>query len=95
MIGWKAISLSLALLSSGTGLIAARYWLKASGIEVIPLWLRLGQIEPLIRDQTQDQSINALHEAYTASSGLNATAAKWTAASVALGGLSALAGALA
>ena len=45
------ITIVLAVAALIAGLLSAWYWLKASRVEVTPLWAELGMAEPAIHDQ--------------------------------------------
>lgn len=89
----KIVTIIFALISLGLGLMAARYWYRASGVKVVPLWVKLGQIEPVEPDEANAQWQVALIEAGNETGKLNAVAAKWTAAAVAAGCITSIAGA--
>lgn len=88
----KHISIALAIAGLFTGLIAARYWYKASIVPVDPDW----ETEP-----ADIEGLGSLRGWSTAtlvalieSSNLNKTAALWTAAAVVFSTLSSLVGSL-
>ncbi len=86
----KAVSIVLALLALATGLQAAWLWFKSSKVEINPAWeldIR-GDINKNIMGW-----VTGLMQTFTRSSKLNAKAAIWTAASVFLSAVSAVAGA--
>jgi hypothetical protein len=90
----KCTSLILAILSAGFGLIAAYKWYRASRVNFVPFEKVDGRLVPVPMDDVHVWISNLRHTLET-SGGLNKHAALWTAASVALAGLSALAVALA
>ena len=86
------IVLILAVLGLGTGLVAAGLWLQASNV---PLRTTAeGQTESGLPDVAMNSAIGGLFKAGSDSAPLNARAAKWTAASVVLNGISAVLGAV-
>jgi len=87
------VSIALALFAFATGIRSAWLWYRASRVQIAPLWISEGLIEPLDPTSTQAQWIVALLETATKSSELNRKAATWTAAAVILTTLSTLAGA--
>lgn len=92
MRAFKMAGIFLGALGGISGLGAAFYWRRASLVPIVPAW---GDFEPL---ETDDKAIGwALGslEAFTASSGLNAKAANWTALSVVLSTASCFVGSLA
>jgi hypothetical protein len=104
----KCASLVLAALGFLSGLWAAYRWLMASGVEVDFGWRQIGEegtyktpfgmmprhMEPVDEESRQGDVTMGILQAYNESSGLNKSAAIWTAISTALNGLAALAGAL-
>ena len=86
----KWLVLTLAVLSAAAGLIAARYWWKASKVFVIPMWEQGGRMEPVDPQQASTQWIVALSQSFLKGGGLNKIAAGWTAAAVALSAVSAV-----
>jgi len=90
----KGIELLLAVCAFATGLLSAWYWLKASRVSADPGWGKGGMVEPGIHALSQDAWIAAMLHAASESARLNKTAAYWTAATVALTGISTLVGAL-
>jgi hypothetical protein len=90
----KPASIIIAIAAFIAGIRAAQIWNDASRVEIIPLWIRDGRIEPVMPGQAQAEWTNAIIEAANKSSDLNRRAARWTAAAVALGTVSTLIGAL-
>jgi len=88
----KCITALLAFTTLVLGLVAARYWLKASKVETIPQWVKSGQIETVIHSQATDDWIVGLLQAGQEAGRLNAIAARWTAAAVIAGCLTSIAG---
>lgn len=88
------LGLVLAMLAAASGLLAAFYWLRASKVQIIPMWEVNGRIEPVTLGSANTEWIVGLLETSAKSNGLNAIAARWTAVSVVLGGASSLASAL-
>jgi hypothetical protein len=84
----KALSIALAIAALVTGLIAAWKWRAASKIHPKPSW-RFEPVEPTLKHMGWDA---ATLEAFQKAGELNAAAALWTAASVALGAASSIAG---
>jgi hypothetical protein len=89
----KVLALILAALSAVAGLIAAWQWWKASKVEFRPFEEVNGQ---LVEVPPTDVVVwvGAVRHTLRKSGRLNKIAAIWTAASVGLAGMSALAGAL-
>lgn len=79
----------IAVLTAFSGLWAAWLWHKASRVEIVPLWVHMGTMEP-VDGAAQNQWIVALIEAANESARLNRAAASWTALSVFLSASSAL-----
>ncbi|MBV8061230.1 MAG: hypothetical protein JO253_06870 [Alphaproteobacteria bacterium] len=88
----KILTIVLALVTLALGLRAAWYWRRASVVEVVPLWVKLGQIEPVESGVANDQWQLALIEAGNEAGKLNAIAAAWTAYSVVSGCVTTLMG---
>jgi hypothetical protein len=74
----KAAAIICALVDFVTGLIAARYWLKASELPVNPTW----KIEPGQKKAAQDGWIAGTLVNLDEVGRLNSRAAKWIAVSV-------------
>jgi hypothetical protein len=81
----QVLSISLALLSSAAGLVAAWFWYRSSQVPAVPPWAAVGGIEPGDPDLARSGWIAALLESTQEAGRLNKVAALWTAASVALG----------
>ncbi|MGJ4888855.1 hypothetical protein ACQR1Y_11705 [Bradyrhizobium sp. HKCCYLRH3099] len=81
-------SIALSALALVTGLIAAWRWYEASQIQPTPNW----RVEPVIPALKQMSWDAATLEAFQKAGELNARAALWTAASVALSALSSITG---
>lgn len=88
----KYVPVALAVMSLVTGLIAAYLWLLASQVNVDPGWGQNPLMEPVDDDQKSMAWIVGMLKASTDSARLNKFAARWTAASVILGGLSSTVG---
>lgn len=80
----KIISIILAIFAFAVGLRAAYLWYRASRVQVIPMWVSDGRIEPVDPAQAQAEWIVALIETATKSGDLNRRGAQWTAAAVVL-----------
>jgi hypothetical protein len=89
----KWVALCLAIFSAMTGLLAARKWYDASKVNFVSYEEVNGKI---VEVPTSDVEIwiGNLRRTLKKSGLLNESAALWTAVSVALAGLSSLAGAL-
>ena len=85
----NCISIVIAIGAGLCGLIAARYWYKSSIIEFGPDW----DFEPPDEQMKNMGRFAAIMKAAKESSNLNKFAARWTAASVVLSAVSAIAGA--
>lgn len=90
----RILSISFALVALATGSRSAWLWHRGSRVQVEPLWVREGLIEPLDSTWAQAQWIVALLEAAKKSGDLNRKAAIWTAITVVLATLSTLIGAV-
>jgi hypothetical protein len=88
--GAKIASVGFALIAFATGFRSAWLWYRASRVQVAPIWITEGLIEPLDPTMAQAQWIVALLESATKSGDLNRKAAVWTAATVVLATLSTL-----
>jgi hypothetical protein len=87
----KYVSIGIAVLSLGAGLIAAWYWYKASRVHILPFWRTdTGVMEPLDVGQSNAAWIVAQLQTTQTSGRLNGIAALWTAAAVILGGISSI-----
>jgi hypothetical protein len=86
----KAVSIILALSALASGLMAAWKWYAASEIQPKPNWRE----EPVYPVLSNMGWTSATLEAFEKAGQLNARAALWTAASVVLSALSAIAGAI-
>jgi hypothetical protein len=107
----KIVSIILAIASLGTGLIAAWTWYKASKVQIDLGYIypgsppgatfkRMGMEFPRTCESGEPElqrlnEMSATWDAISEASQSNKVAAIWTAASVALGGFSAIASALA
>ena len=94
MASLKLASIIVAIVAFIAGLRAAQIWHRASRVEIVPMWVSDGHMEPINQGQSQSQWTNAIIEAANKSSDLNRRAARWTAAAVALSTVSTLLGAL-
>jgi hypothetical protein len=79
----KVIGLVFAFIALVTGLIAAYFWSRASMVPIVPTW----KIEPGESDASQQGWQVGTMMAFGKSGELNKLAARWTAASVALGAI--------
>ena len=88
-LNWIVIGCAVGALV--TGLTAAGYWFKASRVDFKPFTdpVLTGQISPLDHPGVW---VSAVRLTIEKSGSLNASAARWTAASVILGALSTLLG---
>jgi hypothetical protein len=88
-------SIVLATAALVVGLRAAQYWLRASKVEIVPVWPdgAYGLVEPGETEASQDGWIAGTIGAVAASSELNKSAARWTAAAVILSAVSSVFGA--
>lgn len=48
-----------ALLAISAGLVAAWYWLRSSELRPIPIWIALGEVEPVISELSQSNDNRA------------------------------------
>lgn len=85
-------SLVFATLSTGAAFRSAWLWYRSSKVEIVPLWVKLGQIEPVGGSDT-DWTVGIL-EAAQKGAAINRAAAIWTGTATALGALATVAGAL-
>ena len=90
----KLASIGLALSGLIAGIYAALLWHRASKVEIIPLWVELGYIEPVMPGQANEQWTVAIIKAANESSALNRKAAIWTAVAILLSTLGGLVGSL-
>lgn len=90
----KTLALVLALGGALTGIVAAWRWYVASRVDFVPYEERDGDIVPVPEDDVTVW-MGAIRRTLKKSGRLNTEASLWTAASVALSGISALLGALA
>lgn len=96
------LSLSLAIVAFGTGIVAAVYWFRASIVEIPTDWgihsskpLKAGARIPTVDELNAYVSwIFAIKDAFEKSSRLNKSAATWTAIAVLLGTLATVSGIL-
>ena len=86
----KWVILAVAVLSAIAGLIATRYWWKASKVFVMPMWEQNGRIEPVIPELAASSWTVAFIQTFQKAGRLNKIAAGWTAAAVILGGMAAV-----
>jgi len=89
----KVAEIAIAILAFVTGLVAARYWYRASKITADPGWGPNGLAEPGVHSAAQDAWITAMLKSASESARLNKIAALWTAMAVALTGISSIAAA--
>jgi hypothetical protein len=88
-----AIGFAAGLGAAGSSAWAAWLWYRASKVQVTPLWVAAGS-EPADPQQSQQGWIVGLLTASTDSATLNARAARWTGAAVALTATRTIAGLL-
>ena len=88
----KLVSVLLAVIAFLAGLRAAHLWYRASQVQIIPMWVSDGRIEPVAPGQAQSEWIVAMLDTATKSGNFNRRAAKWTALAVALSTAATLAG---
>jgi hypothetical protein len=86
----KILSIALALIGAVAGIVAATYWYKASAVKIVPK--ADGRFGGGMALSTTPWVTGAL-DAFSETARLNKTAALWTAASVLLSAVSAVAGA--
>jgi hypothetical protein len=87
----KPVSFGFGLIAAVTGLVAAFYWYRSSGIEITPAWAASPPIaEPAEPDAANTQLTSATIQAFKSSADLNRKAAMWTAVSVLAAALSTL-----
>lgn len=94
----KLLSIVLALGAGVTGLVAARRWYKSSQASVDPGWGLPGSGAPIEPVDSELRALDvqvATDRAFGDAGALNASAARWTAASVLLSAASAIVGSLA
>jgi len=92
----KFASIVFAFGAFVTGLIAARYWYRSTQVVIDPGWSLPGMggyIEPVDPELRQLDMNVATDKAFQSASELNKIASYWTAASVALSGVSSVLGA--
>jgi hypothetical protein len=90
----KRASIVLAVAAFLTGLRSALLWYRASRVQIMPMWIKDGRVEPLDPTSAHAEWIVTLLETATKSGDLNRKAAIWTATTVFLATLSTLSGAL-
>lgn len=83
----------LAGLSTLAALRSAWLWYASSKVQIVPLWEKLGQMEPVGGSDTH-WTIGIL-EAAQKSAAINGSAARWTGAAAVFGAAATLIGALA
>ena len=88
----KITSIMLAAVAAIAGLIAAGFWLRASKVPIKPMW---GGVEPGDERLSQMGWTMGMMQGFSISGDLNAKAARWTAVSVGLAGISRVIGSLA
>lgn len=84
----RYLVVSLAMAAFASGVIAARYWYKASKVHVIPMWEEYEQMKPVDPSQSAAHWIVATVETIRKAGALNVRAATWTAISITFGALS-------
>lgn len=89
----KIAEITLAILAFVTGLVAAGYWYRASKVTADPGWDPNGLAEPGVHSAAQDAWIAAMLQSASESARLNKIAALWTAVSIFLTAISAIAAA--
>ena len=77
----KFANFVFALVAFGAGLVAAWNWYRASKVGITPLWAKLGTMEPI--GGSSEHWVIGIMDAAKESGSLNASAAIWTAVSVA------------
>ena len=90
----KTVSIVFAIAAFAAGIQAARLWYEASRVQIIPMWVNDGRIEPVNPGQAQAEWIVAIIETANKSGELNRRAAKWTAFAVILSTFATLLGSL-
>jgi len=90
----KIAAIGFALAAFATGLRSAQLWYRASRIQIIPMWLEDGRMEPVDPYSQHVEWLIALIQTVTESSELNRKASLWTASIVVLATLSTLASAI-
>ena len=81
----------LAVLSAATSLVSAWFWYRSALVETVPLWVELGQIEPVDGSSHLHWTIAQL-KAGAEVAGYNRIAALWMVPAALFAGASALAG---
>lgn len=81
----------LAVLSAVTSLVSARFWYLSARVETVPLWVELGQIEP-VDGSSQLQWTVAQLKAGAEVAKYNRIAALWMVPAALSAGASALVG---
>ena len=82
----KLASVLLAIIAFLAGLRAAYLWYRASRVQIIPMWIQDGRIEPVAPGQAQAEWIVALLETATKSGDLNRLSALQLAGDVVVPG---------
>lgn len=89
----KVAAMVLAMITLLAGTRAAYVWHQASRVQVVPMWVEQGRMEPL-DGQAQSEWIVAIIDYANRSGDLNRRAAAWTAIAVLLSTVSAVISAL-
>jgi hypothetical protein len=92
----RMAAILLALAALLTGLRAAWRWFQSSKVTIDPGWTgEHGSMEPVLPELQQSGWTSGTMKAFTEAAAPNKSASLWTAASVGLSAISAVAGALA
>jgi hypothetical protein len=83
----KTAILILTWLSLVAGLVAARYWYRASKVFVVPMYATAGGIEPVDPVQSGASWTGGILLTVEKTGRLNKIGALWTAASIGLGAI--------
>jgi hypothetical protein len=89
----KWISLGFAIIAFVAGLRAALLWYRASKVEIVPMWVDDGRMEPLDMGLSNLEWIVAILKSQNKAGDLNRVAAIWTAISIGFRSIATLVGA--
>jgi hypothetical protein len=89
----RSISIGLAFLAFGAGLRAALLWYRASKVEIVPMWIEDGHIEPVDMNLSHLEWIVAILKSQNKAGALNRVAAIWTGISIGFSAIATLVGA--
>ncbi len=89
----KWTSLGFALIAFSAGLRAALLWYRASKVEIVPMWVEDGRMEPLDMGLSHLEWIVAILKSQNKAGDLNRVAAVWTAISIGFSAVATLVGA--